>query len=311
MSKLIGIVVSVYNEQEGLKLFYDTLKECLDRLVSERSGYDYDICFVNDGSTDGSQSVLDVIKEKDPEHVTVITFSRNFGHEAAMTAGLDYSGGDYLIFMDADLQHPPACIPEIMDCFEAGHSIINMVREKNEGAGAFGNAASALFYKLINRISEAEMIPAASDFFAMDKAAAGVLKTNYREKVRFLRGFVQNIGFDKTTLSYKAGARAAGRSHYSFGRLLRLSVDAMTCFSDFPLKLGIYAGFFSGFLGILLIIYTLATRNGAPGGYTTIVIVLCFMFAVLFLLLGAIGSYISILFREIKDRPIYIVKDIR
>lgn len=152
MSKLIGIVVSVYNEQEGLELFYDTLKECLDRLVSERSGYDYDICFVNDGSTDGSQSVLDVIKEKDPEHVTVITFSRNFGHEAAMTAGLDYSGGDYLIFMDADLQHPPACIPEIMDCFEAGHSIINMVREKNEGAGAFGNAASALFYKLINRI---------------------------------------------------------------------------------------------------------------------------------------------------------------
>lgn len=311
MEKLISIIVSVYNEQEGLELFYCTLKDCMDRLVSGRGAYDYRICFVNDGSVDGSPVILEGIRKRDPEHVTVINFSRNFGHEAAMTAGLDYSDGDYLIFMDADLQHPPACIPEIMDCFEAGHDIINMVREKNDGNSAFGNAASALFYKLINRISEAEMIPAASDFFAIDKAAAGVLKNNYREKVRFLRGFVQNIGFDRTTLKYEAGLRAAGKSHYSFGRLLRLSVDAMTCFSDFPLKLGIYAGFFSGFLGIILIIYTLATRSGAPGGYTTIVIVLCFMFAVLFLLLGAIGSYISILFREMKDRPIYIVKDIR
>ena len=155
------------------------------------------------------------------------------------------------------------------------------------------------------------MTPAASDFFAMDKQAAEVLRSNYREKVRFLRGFVQNIGFDRINLEYEAGTRAAGVSHYNFKRLLRLSIDAMTCFSDMPLKLGIYAGLFSGFLGIILIIYTLITRGGAPSGYATIVILLCFMFAVLFMLLGIMGSYISIIFREMKDRPIYIIEDIK
>ncbi len=228
-----------------------------------------------------------------------------------MTAGLDYAEGDFLIFMDADLQHPPACVPEIMDEFEAGHNIISMVRTSNEDSSRLGSLASAAFYKLINSISDARMTPAASDFFALDKQTAEVLRHNYREKVRFLRGFVQNIGFDRVTLCYEAGTRAAGTSHYNLKRLLRLSVDAVTCFSDMPLKLGIYAGLFSGFLGVVLIIYTLITRGGAPSGYATIVILLCFMFAVLFMLLGVMGSYISIIFREMKDRPIYIIEDIR
>ena len=309
--KKISLIVSVYNEEEGLRQFYETTSEEMARLVKARPGYEYQIWFVNDGSSDQSPAILEELRLKDPSHVRVISFSRNFGHEAAMTAGLDYADGDYLIFLDADLQHPPAAIPAILDCFEAGYDIISMVRTQNEDAGIFGSLASACFYKIINRVSEAKLLPAASDFFAMDSRAAEVLRHNYREKVRFLRGFVQNIGFRKTSLSYEAASRAAGRSHYSFGRLMRLSVDAMTCFSDLPLKSGIYAGFFSGFLGILLIIYTLLTRDGAPSGYATIVIVLCFMFAVLFFLLGIIGSYISILFREMKDRPIYIVEDIR
>lgn len=311
MSKVISLIVSVYNEQDGLKLFYDEAKRVMDGFTAEHSEYGYEICFVDDGSTDRSAEILDELKCGDAEHVKLITFSRNFGHEAAMTAGLDYADGDCLIFMDADLQHPPACIPEIMDAFAEGHDIISMVRTKNDDSGPVSSFASAAFYKLINSISDAHMTPAASDFFAMNRRAADVLRSNYREKVRFLRGFVQNIGFDRTTIEYEAGVRAAGRSHYSFRRLLKLSVDAVTCFSDMPLKLGIYAGFFSGFLGVVLIIYTLITRGGAPSGYATIVILLCFMFAVLFMLLGIMGSYISIIFREMKDRPIYIVKDIR
>ena len=308
--KKISLVVSAYNEQDGLRQFYDTSKKIMEDL-QEKCGYPFQFCFVNDGSTDRTGEILAELKDLDPEHIKTITFSRNFGHEAAMTAGLDYAEGEYLIFMDADLQHPPACIPSIMEKFEEGYEIINMVRTQNRDAGAIGGFASALFYRIINSVSDAEMLPAASDFFAMNARAADVLRNNYREKVRFLRGFVQNIGFHKTALEYEAAPRAAGKSHYSFRRLVKLSVDAMTCFSDLPLKLGIYAGFFSGFLGVLLIIYTLITRNGAPSGYATIVIVLCFMFAVLFLLLGIIGGYISILFREVKDRPIYIVKDIR
>ena len=311
MCKKISLIVSVYNEQDGLRQFFTTTKGEMDKLTAARPDYSYELLFVNDGSVDKSAMVLSELKEAAPDTVRVISFSRNFGHEAAMTAGLDYAEGDYLIFMDADLQHPPACVPEIMDAFEAGHDIISMVRTKNEDSSRFGSFASATFYKIINSISDAKMTPAASDFFAIDKQAAEVLRHNYREKVRFLRGFVQNIGFDRINLSYEAGARAAGASHYNFKRLLKLSIDAMTCFSDMPLKLGIYAGLLSGFMGIVLIIYTLITRGGAPSGYATIVILLCFMFAVLFMLLGVMGSYISIIFREMKDRPIYIIEDIR
>lgn len=311
MCKKISLIVSVYNEQDGLRQFFTTTKGEMDKLTAARQDYSYELLFVNDGSVDKSSAVLSELKEAAPEIVRVISFSRNFGHEAAMTAGLDYAEGDFLIFMDADLQHPPACVPEIMDAFEAGHDIISMVRTKNEDSSRFGSFASAAFYKIINSISDAKMTPAASDFFAIDKQAAEVLRHNYREKVRFLRGFVQNIGFDRVNLSYKAGTRAAGASHYNFKRLLKLSIDAMTCFSDMPLKLGIHAGLLSGCMGIVLIVYTLITRGGAPSGYATIVILLCFMFAVLFMLLGVMGSYISIIFREMKDRPIYIIEDIR
>ena len=270
--KKISLIVSVYNEQDGLRQFFTTAQAEMDKLIAGRKDYGYELLFVNDGSTDKSGTILSELKAAASDKVRVISFSRNFGHEAAMTAGLDYAEGDYLIFMDADLQHPPACVPEIMDAFEAGHNIISMVRTKNDDSSAFGSFASAAFYKIINSISDAKMTPAASDFFAMDKQAAEVLRHNYREKVRFLRGFVQNIGFDRINLEYEAASRAAGTSHYNFKRLLKLSIDAVTCFSDMPLKAGIYAGLFSGFLGLMLIIYTLITRGGAPSGYATIVI---------------------------------------
>lgn len=315
MSKLISLVVSVYNEENGLRQFYETTKRILcaftDKCRAEGRDYDYELCFVNDGSIDKSGSILDEISGADREHVTVVSFSRNFGHEAAMTAGLDYASGDYLIFMDADLQHPPALIPDIIGHFENGAEVISMVRTKNATAGGLKNLTSELFYKFINRISDTKLIPGASDFFAIDAAAAEVLRNNYREKVRFLRGYVQNIGFNRDTIEYEAAARVAGHSHYSIKKLWKFSIDTIICFSNVPLKLGIYAGFASGMLGLLLIIYTLLTRKGAPSGYATIVIVLCFMFAVLFMLLGILGSYIAVLFREMQDRPIYIVKNVR
>ena len=310
MNQKISVIVSVFNEENGLRQFYTTTKGVLEELAAAR-GYAYNILFVNDGSLDHSGDILNELHEEDPEHACVVHFSRNFGHEAAMTAGLDYADGDYLIFMDADLQHPPACIPAILEKFEAGYNVISMIRTSNESAGFLKNITSGGFYYLINHISDVELEPAASDFFAMDREAAEVLRHNYREKVRFLRGYVQNIGFRKTGIEYEAGARVAGHSHYSLKKLWKFSMDTIICFSDVPLKMGIYAGFGTGLLGILLIIYTLLTRQGAPSGYATIVIVLCFMFSVLFLMLGILGSYIAVMFREMKDRPIYIVEDIR
>ena len=305
MRRLLSVVVSVYNEEEALAQFYQVTEGILNTI-----SWDYELVFVNDGSRDQSLSILNRLADSNPK-VKVVSFSRNFGHEAAMIAGIDYSQGDGIICMDADLQHPPACIPEIIRRFEAGYEVINMVRTKNESAGWFKNMASSAFYKLINALSDVKFESNASDFFAISRNVAAVLKENYREKVRFLRGYVQNVGFSKTTIEYEARARVAGESKYSIRKLFQFSVNTIVCFSNLPLKLGIFAGIFAGFLGLVVLVYTLFTRSGAPSGYATIVILNCFMFAFLFLIVGIIGEYISILFTELKDRPIYIVQNTR
>jgi len=305
MRRLLSVVVSVYNEEEALAQFYQVTEGILNTI-----SWDYELVFVDDGSRDQSLSILNRLADSNPK-VKVVSFSRNFGHEAAMIAGIDYSQGDGIICMDADLQHPPACIPEIIRRFEAGYEVINMVRTKNESAGWFKNMASSAFYKLINALSDVKFESNASDFFAISRNVAAVLKENYREKVRFLRGYVQNVGFSKTTIEYEARARVAGESKYSIRKLFQFSVNTIVCFSNLPLKLGIFAGIFAGFLGLVVLVYTLLTRSGAPSGYATIVILNCFMFAILFLIVGIIGEYISILFTELKDRPIYIVQNTR
>lgn len=303
MRELLSVVVSVYNEEEALSQFYQVTEGILKEIP-----WDYELVFVNDGSRDRSLEILNSLAEQD-SHVKVVSFSRNFGHEAAMIAGIDYSRGDGIICMDADLQHPPECIPEIVGKLQEGFEVINMVRTKNESAGWFKNLASAAFYKLINMMSDVKFENNASDFFAISRNVAEVLKKNYREKVRFLRGYVQNVGFKKTAIEYEARARVAGESKYSIRKLFQFSVNTIVCFSNLPLKLGVFAGMFAAVMGLIVLVYTLFTRGGAPSGYATIVILNCFMFAILFLIVGIIGEYIAILFAELKDRPIYIVEE--
>ena len=307
MDKLVSVVVSVYNEELALREFYQDTGKVLRELPQT---WDYELIFVNDGSTDGSLPILSELAQTDPK-VRVINFSRNFGHEAAMIAGIDHALGDGVICMDADLQHPPECIPKILEKFDAGYEVINMVRTKNRTAGLIKNITSAAFYKLINHLSDVKFEPNASDFFAVNRAAADVLRTSYREKVRFLRGYVQSLGFNKTTLEYEARPRFAGESKYSIKSLFRFSINTILCFSDLPLKLGIYSGCGVAMFGILMMIYTIYTwaKYGAPSGYATIVVLMSFMFAMLFVIVGIIGEYIAILFAELKDRPVYIIKD--
>lgn len=307
MKKKLSVVVSCYNEELALRQFYGETSKILRSL-----SWDYELIFVNDGSQDGSIMILTELADQD-EKVKVIDFSRNFGHEAAMIAGMDYSSGDGIICMDADLQHPPECIPGIIEKLEEGYDVINMVRTKNESAGWFKNFAGAAFYRLINILSDVKFEPNASDFFAVSKKAARVLKQNYREKVRFLRGYVQNIGFKRTTIEYEARNRVAGESKYSIKKLITFSLNTIMCFSNLPLKLGIYAGGFAGVLGIIMMIYTIWSwaEVGTPSGYATTIVLICFMFAMLFLIVGIIGNYIAILFAELKDRPIYIVGELK
>ena len=184
MTKLLSVVVSVYNEELALREFYAETGKILKTLPAY---WDYEFLFVNDGSRDQSLSILREFAASD-EKVKIVNFSRNFGHEAAMIAGLDYAGGDGIVCMDADLQHPPECLPEIVEKFDEGYEVISMVRTKNKTAGFVKNFTSAAFYKLINHLSDVKFEANASDFFAVSKNAAEVLRNNYREKVRFLRG---------------------------------------------------------------------------------------------------------------------------
>lgn len=305
MSKKISIIVSVYNEEEVLFEFYrETIKVLL--LIENP----YEIIFVNDGSVDGSRGILFKIA-KDDENVKVVHFSRNFGHEAAMVAGIDHAEGDHLVCMDADLQHPPTLLPEIIRKFEAGFDIINMVRTVNKSAGIIKNITSSAFYKIINRLSDMKLVSNASDFFGISKRVADVLRNSYREKTRFLRGYVQNVGFNTTNIDYEAGKRFAGESKYSIKKLFRFSINTIMTFSNLPLKLGMYAGGMAAFLAIIMMIYTVISflRVGTPSGYATIICLICFMFSVLFFIVGIIGEYLGLILAEIKDRPIYIVEE--
>ena len=305
MSKKISIIVSVYNEEEVLFEFYrETIKVLL--LIDNP----YEIIFVNDGSVDGSRGILFKIA-KDDENVKVVHFSRNFGHEAAMIAGIDNASGDYLVCMDADLQHPPTLLPEMLKKFESGYDIINMVRTVNKSAGIIKNITSSMFYKVINRLSDIHLVSNASDFFGISKRVADVLRSSYREKTRFLRGYVQNVGFNTVNIEYEARKRYAGESKYSIKKLFRFSMNTIMTFSNLPLKLGIYAGSMAAFLAIIMMIYTIVSfiRVGTPSGYATTICLICFMFSVLFFIVGIIGEYLGLILSEIKDRPIYIVEE--
>jgi len=305
MSKKISIIVSVYNEEEVLFEFYrETIKVLL--LIDNP----YEIIFVNDGSTDGSRSTLFKLS-RDDENVKVIHFSRNFGHEAAMIAGIDYASGDYIVCMDSDLQHPPTLLPEIIRKFDSGFDIINMVRTENKSAGILKNIKSAGGFKVINKVSDMKLVSNASDFFGISKRVADILRNNYREKTRFLRGYVQNVGFNTTNIEYEARKRYAGESKYSIKKLFRFSMNTIMTFSNLPLKLGMYAGGMAAFLAIIMMIYTVVSflRVGTPSGYATIICLICFMFSVLFFIVGIIGEYLGLILAEQKDRPLYIVEE--
>ena len=311
MSKKISIVVSVYNEELGLKQFYDHTTPLLQS-TSQKTGWDYELVFVNDGSRDTSLEILKEFAASD-EKVAVINFAANKGHEAAMIAGIDYSTGDAVVCMDADLQHPPEAIPEMIEKFEQGYDVISMVRTAREDAGFFKKVTSAAFYLLMNKISKANFENNSSDFFGISRRVALVLKNDYRERVRFLRGYVQNVGFKKTTLEFEAQARVAGESNYNIKSLIKLSLNAICNFSDAPLKMGIYAGTFSLVAAFILLIYSIVQffiDDSMPSGYSTIIVVLCVMFGVLFIILGFISEYLAIIFAEVKNRPIYIVDSV-
>ena len=305
---LYSIIVSVYNEEAVLPLFHQEVSTVMDSLSDTA---DFELLFVNDGSSDNSRQVLHQLMEKDPR-VRVIHFSSNFGHEAAMLAGLDHCRGEAAICMDSDLQHPPTLLPQMFELYRQGKDVITMMRTDRADGGTGKHLSSKLFYRIINRMSEAQLQPNASDFFLVSRKVIDVLKTDYRERTRFLRGIIQNIGFEKDSINYEAPSRAAGKSKYSMWKLLKFSFTAIASFSKTPLKIGIYTGLIFVLLSIILIIYSIVMWiiDTPVSGYTTLVIFLSAFAGIQLFVTGAIGYYIGFIFDEVKQRPLYIIQSI-
>lgn len=294
----LSVVVSVYNEELVLNEFFDEILKVL-----ETHQPDFELIFVNDGSSDDSGKVLESFTENN--RVKTIHFSTNFGHEAAMIAGIDVATGDAIICMDSDLQHPPKLIPEMANRFVNDNvDIINMVsRESNN------KRTAKVFYKTLNLISHYNLAVNASDFFLISARVADILRKDFRERVRFLRGFIQIIGFRKATIEFDIANRKAGKSKYSFQKLMSLSITAVATLSKMPLKMGVFMGLLSALFSLFVAMYSIVMKfiDQPVSGYTTIIVFLGVMFSIQFFILGIIGEYIGFLFDEQKKRPIYII----
>jgi dolichol-phosphate mannosyltransferase len=306
MSIQLSVVVSVYNEEQVIPLFWDEFYKVLE--LNSNSSERFEVIFVNDGSSDGSADLLDSIA-KSNSNVKVIHFSRNFGHEAAMLAGIDIAQGDSIVCMDSDLQHPPSCINQMLEKRTEGYEVITMVRNYRADGGIIKRITSPLFYWIFNKLSRGQVEPNVSDFFLISNRVAKTITENYTERTRFLRGLVQSIGFKKTSLPFVAPNRAAGDSKYSISRLFFFSLSAIATFSHIPLRLGLAIGLIFGGFSFIVGVYSIVMKFlGEPfSGYTTLVVLMSLGFSLLFIVLGIIGEYIGFIFSEVKKRPIYII----
>lgn len=304
-NKKISIIVSVYNEQEVLPYFHREMMAVAGSMENP-----YEIIYVNDGSVDDSSTILEQISEDHPD-IKVINLSRNFGHEAAMIAGIDYSTGDYLVCIDADLEKPPSEIPKIYQKFEEGYDIITMVYSE-DGKRGFGKRYTArLYYKVLNKMSKVKFVENASDFFGISRKVADILKNDYRERDRYIRGYIQSMGFQSIEMNYIPDKRYAGESKYNFKSLLRLASVAIINFSDLPLRLGFHIAVFCfllfGISGAFLFNNYMNRTDYVE--INLIITLFLFLFTVLFFMFGIIGIYLGDIQRESKKRPIYIIKN--
>jgi glycosyltransferase involved in cell wall biosynthesis len=300
----LDIIVSVYNEAASLERFHAAVARAASQLAAE--GVDATIVYVDDGSIDASPRLLDRFAAE--PGVRVIHLSRNFGHEAAMLAGLDDCGADHAVFLDADLQHPPDLVPRAVAVARAGHDVVLMRREPTSGGG-LRRACGVAFYRGLAAISSLPLEPDASDFFLVGRPVIEVLQREMRERTRFLRGLVQWVGFRRAVLPYPSTPRVAGRSKYPVRRLVGLARDATLAFSTAPLRVAFVAaiGMLLACLGVAAFSLVGWWFDKPPSGYTTIMLFSTGVAAAQFGLLGILGEYVGQLVDEAKGRPVYLV----
>ena len=297
---MISIVTPVYNEEDNVVFFHEEITK-----VMKTTGMDYEIIYVNDGSRDRTDELIRELAEKDP-HVRAITFARNFGHQTAITCGMDFARGDAVITMDGDMQHPPELIPLLLEKWKDGYDIVQTIRTSTEDSGFIKKITSAGYYKVINSISKTPVTPGGSDFRLMNRKSLDVF-LRFREHARFIRGIVGGLGFKQTTIKFEAPARHAGVSKFSMNKMLHFAIDGILTNSTTPLRAAFYAGAVSGFIGVLLILhvlYSYLVGNTVPG-WATMTILIAFFGSANLVGLGIIGEYIGRIYEESKNRPLY------
>ncbi|MBO9542051.1 glycosyltransferase family 2 protein [bacterium] len=303
---LISIVVPIYNEEA-------IILELHRRLTAVMQGMpdDYELVFVNDGSRDGSRQLLKGVVSSDPRS-RLIDLSRNFGHQIAITAGLDHARGDAVVIIDADLQDPPEVIPRLVEKWREGFDVVYAVRAKRQGESLFKRVTAAGFYRLIARITNVEIPIDTGDFRLMNRRAVESLK-RVREKNRFVRGLVAWIGFRQVGVEFVREERFAGETKYPLKKMLKFAFDGITSFSFLPLQLATYLGFLvSGvsFLGILYVIYLRVFAHATIVGWASLMAVLLFLGGVQLITIGIIGEYIGRIYEEVRGRPLYLTQEV-
>jgi len=301
-----SIVIPVLNEEKVLNELYQRLTKVMTDI-----GESYEIIFINDGSTDNSLKIMKQLQTHD-KRIKIIDFSRNFGHQIAITAGIDFTSGDAVITIDADLQDPPEVIPDLIKKWKEGYEVIYGIREKRKGENFFKKITALIFYRLINKMTMINMPPDSGDFRLIDKKVVNNLK-NIRENNRYVRGLTYWIGFKQIGVPYERDKRFAGKSKYPIKKLFKLAYDAIFSFSNFPLKIATYFGFIVSFLSFLYLIYALIIKlftNSVIHGWTSLMISILFLGGVQLICLGIIGEYIARINDEVKKRPLYIIKEI-
>ena len=302
--KKISIIVPCFNEEESLKTFNLTLIKALPE------NYLYEIIYVNDGSKDNTLTIiLDLAKEN--LNIKYISFSRNFGHQNALKAGYDFASGDCAISLDADLQHPPKVIPELINKWEEGFEIVNTIRNDHDSISFTKKISSGIFYKIMRKLSDVNIENGMADFRLIDKKVLKQLKL-FPENFLFFRGIIPWMGFKQTIVQFKANERFAGTTKYTFKKMLKFATTGVTSFSVKPLRLSIYLGATFAFLAFLYgiyITYIYIITNKAVTGWTSVILSILFVGGINLLMLGIIGEYLGKLFIENKRRPNYLISE--
>lgn len=300
-----SIIAPVYNEIGNLPELHRRIKETLDQ-----TGEGWELIMVDDGSTDGSTDEIRKLAAQD-ERVKPVIFVRNFGHQIAVTAGLDYSQGQAVVIIDADLQDPPEVILELIAKWKEGYEVVYAQRSEREGESWFKLISASLFYRMIYRITDVKIPMDTGDFRLLDRKVVDIM-VRMRERHRFLRGMSSWVGFKQTGVKYKRAARYSGVTKYPFRKMLKFASDAITSFSYFPLQLATYLGFISAGISIIVIPVVVVLRivgiHAFAGQASTLIAVL-FLGGVQLISLGILGEYIGRIYDEAKGRPLYIVRD--